>query len=902
MAPLEESSAGKTALIVTGLGLTALVAMSVASPFAAATIAVAGRLLGQKLGDSAADLVGVFADNINDYFWDSAADPIIDGFRKSHPTVEDIYRRAFELSLKSIQPFWKSVETDQPSGNEKQDKKANYDWFSKWDHALEHGIPFDAQGIKLPRTADEADALFKSAMERLAALGTKHREGDLSITSIQTEPLPDPLFTLLKEKLPNCFDQFFRDLLVKPENATALNETTLDFQTNVLVTLGRVEKKVDLVVATTAAGLEVAKGTQQDVQGLTALVQEIRQSQLQIAVDQGRLTAAEARAEQSNAKAAEYERKYNELLQERAARVARAAEPEKAEPTDAAITRAIEAGDLDAAIQLSNQQVTSKSSETARALFERAKINELRFDWKAALADYRQAWGLSHDPDHGFKYAHFAQKLNHFKEATAAYEALLNLYTDPAERANTLNNLAILYSDTQRMRDAEQAYAEALTIRRKLAEANPDANLPGVAMTLNNLASLFGATQRMRDAEEVYSEALAIRRKLAQANPDAYLPDVATTLNNLGLLYRATQRMQDAEEALAEALAAYRMLARSNPDAYLPCVATLLNNLGLLYSTTQRMSRAEEAYAEALAIRRKLAQDNPDAYLVDVATTLNNLGLLYADTQRMSQAEEAYAEALAIRRKLAEDNPDAYLPYVALTLNNLAILHNATQRMEKAEEAYAEALAIRRQLAQANPDAYQPNVAITLNNLAALYGDTERMRDAEEAYAEALAIRRKLAEANPDAYLPYVATTLNNLANLYRATQRMRDAEQAYAQALAIRRKLAEANPDAYLPYLASLLNNLASFSLSTGQMQEAEKHASEAERVLDPLWQANPALHGNLMAKILGTRSEIAEADQRPATEACDLARRALAAAYDPGLKQQIQQLIDRLCPEAKG
>ena len=43
-------------------------------------------------------------------------------------------------------------------------------------------------------------------------------------------------------------------------------------------------------------------------------------------------------------------------------------------------------------------------------------------------------------------------------------------------------------------------------------------------MTLNNLANLYSATQRMKEAEQAYAEALAIRRKLAEANPDAYLP------------------------------------------------------------------------------------------------------------------------------------------------------------------------------------------------------------------------------------------------------------------------------------------------------------------------------------------------------------------------------------------
>ena len=156
---------------------------------------------------------------------------------------------------------------------------------------------------------------------------------------------------------------------------------------------------------------------------------------------------------------------------------------------------------------------------------------------------------------------------------------MLEIYSDPTDRARTLNNLAVLYSSTQRMKEAEQAYAEALATYRKLAEANPDAYLPYVAGTLNNLAVLYSGTQRMKEAEQAYAEALATYRKLAEANPDAYLPDVAMALNNLAILYRGTQRMKEAEQAYAEALATYRKLAEANPDAYLPDVAMALNNL-----------------------------------------------------------------------------------------------------------------------------------------------------------------------------------------------------------------------------------------------------------------------------------------------------------------------------------
>ena len=127
----------------------------------------------------------------------------------------------------------------------------------------------------------------------------------------------------------------------------------------------------------------------------------------------------------------------------------------------------------------------------------------------------------------------------------------------------------------------------------------------------------------------------------------------------------------------------------------------------------------------------------------------------------------------------------------------------------------------------------------------------------------------------------------------------MAKAEEAYNEALAVRRRLAEANPDAYLPDVATTLNGLTYLYLSNGQIDEAKASGSEAEQILDPLWQENPEVHGNRMARTLWTRARIAEAAKAPASEACALARRALAAAYDSALKESIQQLIDRLCPE---
>lgn len=98
------STIGKTALTIGGMGLTALAALAVGGPLAAASVAVAGRVLGEAFGETSKELLKNFIEKANDYFFDAAGEPLIDGFQVAHPTLDDLYRRAFQLSLLSLKP------------------------------------------------------------------------------------------------------------------------------------------------------------------------------------------------------------------------------------------------------------------------------------------------------------------------------------------------------------------------------------------------------------------------------------------------------------------------------------------------------------------------------------------------------------------------------------------------------------------------------------------------------------------------------------------------------------------------------------------------------------------------------------------------------------------------------
>jgi hypothetical protein len=92
------------------------------------------------------------------------------------------------------------------------------------------------------------------------------------------------------------------------------------------------------------------------------------------------------------------------------------------------------------------------------------------------------------------------------------------------------------------------AAREAVTIRRDLARARPEAFTPDLAGSLNNLANRLSELGQREEALAAAKEAAGFYRDLARARPEAFTPDLAMSLNNLAArLSELGQR----EEALA---------------------------------------------------------------------------------------------------------------------------------------------------------------------------------------------------------------------------------------------------------------------------------------------------------------------------------------------------------------
>jgi len=246
------------------IGVAAL-ALTTGGLLGVATVSVLGRIFGTALGESAKKLTEKGVETFTQKFLDKAAEPAIDGFRKAHPTLEDIYREAFRLSLYSIRPkseaaregmfYAETVRLDLISSDRISNEYA--DWFDNWDAALNKEIMPNLEGVNLEEidqsrtNIDAAARCFKLAMERIDAQGAMLRSESNKL-SIATRNAPEELLNHLKKYLPGRFPQIFRALLVMPDNVAAMNESELAFRDQFQASFEQITEDLEEIKETAA--------------------------------------------------------------------------------------------------------------------------------------------------------------------------------------------------------------------------------------------------------------------------------------------------------------------------------------------------------------------------------------------------------------------------------------------------------------------------------------------------------------------------------------------------------------------------------------------------------------------------------------------------------------------------
>ena len=156
---------------------------------------------------------------------------------------------------------------------------------------------------------------------------------------------------------------------------------------------------------------------------------------------------------------------------------------------------------LDEALKIKTQAVELRQKADSAEILADKDIEEYQKSIEAQVAAYKMSneWDKAgallkeladklKSLDAIWNYACFAQKQTLYNEA----EEYLKLYLDKLKSSDKLNepalaasyhNLAALYSDTKRFKESEQMYKEALDIRKRLSETNPQSYEPDLAVS-----------------------------------------------------------------------------------------------------------------------------------------------------------------------------------------------------------------------------------------------------------------------------------------------------------------------------------------------------------------------------------------------------------------------------------
>jgi len=375
------------------------------------------------------------------------------------------------------------------------------------------------------------------------------------------------------------------------------------------------------------------------------------------------------------------------------------------------------------------------------------------------------------------------------------------------DTAESLNDLAILYSQQGKYEQAESLLRHALAIREKQLGAEHVDTIH----TCNDLALLYWFQGKCEQAEPL------LKRGLTFSEQEGEHEDVTTaeTLNHLALLNYYWGKYEQAEPLFQRAVRIFEQTLGSKH----PYTTSTLTNLGLLYKWQGKYGQAESFLQQALTLNEQtLGPEHPQT-----TNIMHYLGSVYTLQGRYTQAEPLLQRALMLSEQtLGPDHPD--LIYV---LDDLAEFYYDQGKYEQAESLLQRAVALAE---QSLPPEHPDNAYIT-NHLARTYIYQRRYALAKPLLQRALALsEQSLGSQHPD-----TIDILVNLSLLYSFQDQYEQAEPLLQRALA----LSEQSLGPEHPNLAKILIHQAQIYKSQSKYEQTEPLLQRAlvirEKLLGP-------------------------------------------------------------------
>jgi len=243
-----------------------------------------------------------------------------------------------------------------------------------------------------------------------------------------------------------------------------------------------------------------------------------------------------------------------------------------------------------------------------------------------------------------------------------------------ADTLASMDDLAMLYNEKGRYKEAESLATAALDGRRRiLGMRHPD-----TLVSMSNLAEIDEIQGKFPEAEKLCGEALELRRQVMGAEH----PDTLTSMNNFAGLHFQLGRLDAGEPMYREVIDIER---RVKGPAH-PHTLRTMNNLALLLNESGRLDEAESILREVLTQRRVVLGNEHE----DTLSAMGNLAEVLRQANRPDEAESLFRQLLEIERRVLGPSH----PRFAMHLNNLGRVLMKRGDFAGAEPYLRESLAI----------------------------------------------------------------------------------------------------------------------------------------------------------------------------------------------------------------
>lgn len=432
-----------------------------------------------------------------------------------------------------------------------------------------------------------------------------------------------------------------------------------------------------------------------------------------------------------------------------------------------------------------------------------------------------------------------SQAQGDFKQAETYYrEALSRLdktNSEHAERyAETLQNLAVLFSDQGNLNDALSQLKESLTILAvsgngfsplalsgKIKTANVllkggdkenskklyaevlnhtsknSSSSREFVMAMNGMGTVLQREGNIRAADSIFHD-LVSRYESGKAARDFTYPVV---LNNFAALNQTQGSFLEAHDLFRKA--SNFILKEKGP--YNISYATALENLAFINLQMGLLQEAKPQIDSILSIYDKLLGKQSLEY----ASAMISLGKYYQSSGDYPAAEPCFKSAYQTVKNLKSSQQPEELTGA---ISALAIFYQTMGNYEEAEPLFKQALDVTGQtLGKTSAD-----YSTALQNLATLYQMEGKLQQASPMLEQALAIDEKVYGQNH----PQYSIPLKNLAAVYQKLGKLDNAQVLLERALKISEKVFGRNHPSY----ALTISNLAALYQDRGNFKEAGK------------------------------------------------------------------------------